>query len=436
MTNPRYLAVKLLNKTFASGSYSNIQLDHGLNQSDLNERDKKLCSVIYYGVIERKITLDHIIGGLASRPLNKLDNTILNILRCGVYQLIYMDSVPDNAAVNESVLLAKKFGKTSASGMVNAILRNFIRNEKIFPITMDIIHSSSIMYSAPEWLVESLCADYGIELMTDLLSDALEKHSVTVRMNQLICSENEFIKSWKDNMSVEKSDTIPYCYYISGGSPISSDAFEKGWFHVQDLSSQLCCMALNPTEKDTVLDICAAPGGKTFTMAEMMNGKGKIYAFDLHEKRVKLIRSGAAKLGLDNIITQVGDGTVYNPELPKFSKILCDVPCSGIGVIRKKPEIKYKNPEEFERLPEIQYKIAENALKYLDIDGELVYSTCTLRKEENDNIVDRLLKNHPELEPVNMLSELGEPFGSYKASIFPKYFKSDGFFISKFKKVR
>lgn len=433
MTNPRYLAVQLLNKTFSKGSYSNIQLSHGLESSEMSVRDKKLCSIIYYGVIERKITLDYIIGGLSSRPLEKLDNTVLNILRCGIYQLLYMESVPDNAAVNESVALAKKFGKTSASGMVNAILRNFIRQNKCYPVTSDRLHSSVLEYSAPMWLVDSLCADYGFELMTDLLSDALDKPPVTIRMNQLRCSEEQLLATLGD-ISADK--VFECCYKLSGGDSTSCEAFARGFFHVQDIASQLCCAALAPSEGDRVLDICAAPGGKTFTMAELMRGKGEIYAFDLHEKRVKLIADGAKRLGLVNIKAMTGDASAYNENLPEFSKILCDVPCSGLGAIRRKPEIKYKNPEEFVKLPEIQYKILENALNYLQVGGELVYSTCTLRKEENDMVIDRLLENHPEMEPAEFLRQLGEPFGSYKSSIFPKYFGSDGFFISKVRKVR
>ncbi len=435
MTNPRYLAVSLLNKTFRSGSYSNIQLNHGLSTSELSDRDKKLCSAIYYGVIERKITLDHIIAGLSSRPLEKLDDTVLNILRSGVYQLLYMENIPDNAAVSESVNLAKQFGKTSASGMVNAVLRKFIRHEKIYPIPMDILHSSCIMYSVPEWLVDSLCFDYGPAKMSELLSDALEKAPTTIRMNNTLCDEDKLLSLLGD-IAVERDEKIPDCYILGGGDPTASQAFKNGCFHVQDRASQLCCMAVNPTENDRILDICAAPGGKTFTMAEMMNGKGEIYAFDLHEKRVNLIKNGAERLSLTNIRAMQGDASVFNPELPKFTKILCDVPCSGLGAIRRKPEIKYKNPEDFENLPEIQYKIVENALNYLELGGELIYSTCTLRKAENDEVIDRLLEAHPELEPVNILENMGEPFGSYKASIFPKHFGSDGFFISKIRKTK
>lgn len=432
MSNPRYLAVKLLCKTFSNGSFSNIQLNSGLKNSDLDERDKKLCSAIYYGVIERKIYLDYVISKFLSRPVEKLDNTILNILRCGIYQILFMDNVPDSASVNESVSLAKKFGKTSASGMVNAVLRNFIRHEKTVGLPEDRLTRLSIEYSVSPEFVRSLIDDYGENLAENLLSDALEVPAVTVRMNSLKCTEKQFIESLEEK--AVKNDTLPNCFELFG-DVTATDAFRKGFFHVQDIASQLCCTALAPTENDLVLDICSAPGGKAFTMAELMNGKGKIMAFDLHEKRVKLIRNGAERLGLSNIETAVGDATKFNSDFPKFTKILCDVPCSGLGVIRRKPEIKYKNFADFSGLPEIQYKIAENALNYLATGGEMVYSTCTLRKAENIQIVKKLLENHSEIEPITLPEPLGEKFGS-SADIFPCHFGSDGFFISKFRKVR
>jgi 16S rRNA (cytosine967-C5)-methyltransferase len=435
MKEPRYLAVSLLDKTFRSGSYSNIQLASGLDKSEMSDRDKRLCSVIYYGVIERKITLDYIIAQLITRPIEKLDLTVLNILRCGIYQILYMDNIPDNAAVNESETLAKKFKQASASGMVDAVLRNLIRRDKQYAVPMDILISSSVEYSAPVWMIDSFIDDYGMEKMTNLLSDALKKPPVTVRFNTLKASESEIIAQLGE-IKAEKSSLLENCYELDGGDITATDAFKNGLVHVQDKASQLCCLALNPTENDKVLDLCSAPGGKAFTMAQMMGGKGEIYAFDLHEKRVKLIAGGAERLGLTNIKAMTGDASVYNEKLPKFSKILCDVPCSGLGVIRRKPEIKYKNPSDFEGLPEIQYKIAENALNYLEVGGEMVYSTCTLRKAENEKVIEKLLENHPEIEGVSFLENLGEPFGSYYASIFPEHFGSDGFFISKFRKVR
>lgn len=430
--NARFLAVELLEKTFKNNGYSNIQLNSGLENSELDERDKKLCSMLYYGVIERLITLDYIISQFTDRSVQKIDSVVMNILRIGIYQILYADNIPDSASVNESVSLVKSFKKSSASGFVNAVLRKFIRNNKDYAVPRDILISSSIKYSIKTDFIDSLIADYGIEKTDILLSDALETPPVTVRVNNL--KENS--KKIMDNIGAEKISIIPDCYRLKNGNVKYLEEFKKGYFHVQDLSSQLCCMALNPSENDRVLDLCSAPGGKAFTMAEIMKGKGEIYAFDLHKKRVELIKNGAERLGISNIKAMTGDAMIFNENLPKFSKILCDVPCSGLGVIRRKPEIKYKDFRDFERLPDIQYKILENALNYLEIGGELVYSTCTLRKAENDNIVEKLLENHKEMEGISFLENLGEPFGSYKASVFPNYFNSDGFFISKFRKLR
>ncbi len=437
MGDPRYTAVRLLDKTFSSGSYSNIQLSSGLEKSDLDERDKKLCSAIYYGVIQMKLSLDYVIERLAKRPLSKMDSIIVNILRSGIYQLAYMDSVPDSAAVNESAGLAKKFRKTSAAGMVNAVLRNFIRQGKeIYNGKADSIKGMSIEYSCPEELVESIIKDYGKDFAFHFLSHSIDKPAVYIRRNQLRCSSEELHQAMGKITIVDTGELLPECSFIHGNGDITAtEAFRKGYFHVQGLSSQCCCMALAPKEDDLVLDLCAAPGGKTFTMAEMMNGRGTVYAFDLHEKRVELIRKGAQRLGLTNIKAAAGDSSKFDPSLPKFTKILCDVPCSGYGVIRKKPEIKYKALSEFDRLPEIQYNIAQNGLNYLAVGGEMIYSTCTVRRAENEDVVERLLREHPELEPVELPQMLMRKYGS-SAVLSPMYGFDDGFFIAKFRKVR
>lgn len=433
MADARYTAAKLLDKTLKNGSYSNIQLNSGLERSDLDGQGKKFCTAIYYGVIQRKLTLDYILAQYCSRPLEKMDSIVVNILRCGIYQLLYMDSIPDNAAVNESVRLAKQFGKTSASGMVNAVLRSFIRDGKnIFKkAENNRIKRFSLMYSMPVELVESLVTDYGEETFVKFAEHSVNDGNFTyIRRNPLKCTHEELTAALDVQLYTEDN----LCYRLSGGITGTS-AFKSGYFHVQDISSQLCCMILAPTEKDRVLDICAAPGGKTFTMAEMMNGKGEIYAFDLHEKRVKLIREGAERLGLGNISAKAGDASVYNPDIPKCTKILCDVPCSGFGVISHKPEIRYKSLLEFEHLPEIQYAIAENALNYLAVGGEMVYSTCTVRKAENEAVVEKLLKNHPELELAEIPQLYGRSF-SNPVTFFPDIFDGDGFFAAKLKKVK
>lgn len=433
MTNPRYLTAKLLDKTFKSGSYSNIQLNSGLEKSDLDSKGKKLCTAIYYGVIQRKITLDYILSQYCSRPLEKMDSIVVTILRCGIYQLLFMDGIPDNAAVNESVALAKQFKKTSASGMVNAVLRNFIRDGKKLVCNKNGVEAVSVECSVPVPLIESLANDYDMNTAVLFFRSVSDSEECTyIRRNPLKCTHDELVKSL-DGIELDTDDEL--CYKLKNGSIINTNAFKSGFFHVQGLSSQICCMALNPTENDLVLDICSAPGGKTFTMAELMNGKSEIHAFDLHEKRVKLIKDGAERLGLANITAKAGDASEFNPKLPKYTKILCDVPCSGFGVIKSKPEIKYKNLSDFNNLPEIQYKIAENALKYLAVGGEMVYSTCTVKKAENDDVVKKLLANHPEIE----LAEIPEIMGNKMenpATLFPFRIKDcDGFFIAKFRKI-
>lgn len=432
-SNPRYIAAKLLDKTFSEGSYSNIRLNSGLERSELDSQGKRLCTAIYYGVIQRKITLDYVLAQYCSRPLKKMDSIIVTILRCGIYQLLYMDSIPDNAAVNESVELSKKFGKASASGMVNGVLRSFIRGGKKINCKLNGVEKLSVEYSAPVEFIESLTADYGEEKAEEFLEASLADGVIYIRRNPLKCSHEQLLSALSEYDVKSCGD---FCYFLENGDVVATEAFKSGFFHVQDAKSQMCCMALSPTENDMVLDICAAPGGKTFTMAEMMNGRGEIHAFDIHDKRVSLIRQGAERLGLRNITARTGDASKYDPELPKYTKILCDVPCSGFGVIMHKAEIKYKSLSDFDRLPEIQYNIAENALNYLAVGGEMVYSTCTVRKAENDAVVERLLKNHPELR----LAEMPEIFGDIPGNpitFFPfEGLGCDGFFVAKFKKIR
>ena len=435
-TEPRLTAVKLLDKTFRSGSYSNIQLGNTLSRSDMEQRDKAFCSALYYGVIERRITLDHIISGLSSRPLNKLDSIILNILRCGLYQILYMESIPDSAAVNESVLLAKKAGKTSASGMVNAILRNFLRRDKKFdlPGKPGSIGRLSVEYSAPEEMVRELMENNALSL----LDPDIRKDTVYIRRNPLRCTSDLLCDTLggvvgKENIN-SMEDILPGCFAVKGGGDIiRTKAFEAGYFHVQSFESQFCCKAVSPESGDIVYDMCAAPGGKTFTMAEYSPG-GEIWSSDLHEKRVKLIKDGAGRLGLENIKASPRDASKFDESLPQFSKILCDVPCSGLGVIRSKPEIKYKSISDFAGLPQIQYDIAHNAVRYLRPGGILVYSTCTVRKAENGDVCDRLLSECPELEPVT-LPELPGVGPCSRMDFLPEMY-GNGFFVAKFRKVR
>ena len=432
----RFTVLELLNK-MDKGAYSNIVLDSMFKSMDYSERDKNFISHLFYGIIERKITLEHIISSYSSKSLDKLDTVVVDILKIGLYQLKFMDAIPDNAAVNETVNLTKQAKKGSASGFVNAILRNFIRDGKNIKFPSEPIQKLSVEYSCNYELTEKICNDYSYDLAEDLLKASVTPHKTYIRVNNLKTSEDKLIADFsKYGIKAEKCDVVDNCLIIDRINDVgNSELFLKGDFHIQDLSSQLCCKALNPQLGETVIDLCAAPGGKTFTIAEMMNNQGSIIAADLHEKRVNLIKKGAERLGINIIETLQNDAKKFNEKIPFADKILCDVPCSGFGVIRSKPELKYTELDTVKKLPEIQYEILKTAAGYLKTGGELVYSTCTINRDENDNVIDKFLSENKNFEPVEILSEYNDVFEGHKATIFPKHFGCEGFFISKIRKV-
>lgn len=436
MKSARMIVCELLEKLEKS-AYSNLALDGVLQSSDVSARDKAFISRLFYGVIERKSTLDYIISLYSSKPIQKLDTVILETLRMGIYQLLYMDSVPDNAAVNESVELVKQLGKKSAAPFVNAVLRSFIRDDKKFTLPKDRIQKFCVEYSCSADLAKKLIDQYGEDKASEFLKRSLEPHKLYLRVNNTKTDRNSLIADFsKNGVSVKKCPLLDNCLEAEPfGSVENSELFKKGYYHVQDLSSQLCCAALEPKKGEKILDICSAPGGKAFTVTEITGDECELYACELHDKRVKLIKNGAERLGLKSIKALQNDAKVYNESFPKFDKILCDVPCSGTGVIRSKPEIKYADLKKFEGLPKIQYDILNTASKYLKVGGELVYSTCTVLKEENELVIDRFLKENKDFEGVSFLTDIGTPFGGYKASIIAESFDCEGFFISKIRRI-
>ncbi len=438
MKSSRSLVLELLVRMEKDSAFSNILLDDALSKSGLEPADKKFAAALFYGVIERKLTLDSVIKKYSSKPADKLSVEVLQILRMGIYQLLYLNSVPDSAAVNESVLLAKTNKNPAVSGFVNAILRNFIRDDKKLPSVSGKIPKLALEYSAPEWLILKWINEYGEDMAVSMLKGSLWRAPVTVRANTLKAPLEEIIQKLDaDGIKAITIDGFPDCLEIkSGGSVENSEAYKNGLFHVQDISSQLCCMMLDAKEGETVLDLCSAPGGKAFTIAEMMKKTGLLNAYDITMKKTGLIAQGAKRLGLKNIKSRVNNAKVFNSEIPLADRILCDVPCSGLGVIRRKPEIKYKNPADFSALPEIQYQILETSSGYLKTGGVLVYSTCTLSRAENDEVVEKFLENHSEFEGVSLSFPNGKSPDGYKATILPDLYNSDGFFIAKLKKTR
>lgn len=439
MADARLTAAKLLLKMESSDSYSNILLDSALSESELSEKDKAFAAALFYGVTERRVTLDHIIAQNSKLPFNKLEPEAVTVLRLGFYQLMFMPSVPDSAAVNESVKLCKRLKAFGAQGFVNGMLRSFIRNHK--RVRYDGMSKSerlSIELSCPEWLARKLIDEYGTERAVMTLEASLGKPPVYARVNTVKCSDEELIAALaRDGITAARHPKLEHCVELGRtGDLEKARAFRDGLFHIQDISSQLCCLTLHPIINETVLDMCAAPGGKTFTLAELMSNKGRVISMDLYEQRAQIIADGAKRLGLGIVEARTNNALRFSEELPMADRVLCDVPCSGLGVIRRKPEIKYKNPEEFAELPQIQRAILENSSRYVRVGGTLVYSTCTLSHAENDDVVEDFARMHPEFSPIVCPLAYEGAESSYKRTFFPTKDGGDGFFIASFRRIR
>ena len=387
MVNPRKLAVAILLKIERDSAYSNITLASHFKDADLTAQDKALVSALVYGVLDRKITLDFVLSRFMKTPLKKTAPFTLAVLRTALYQVMYMDKIPQSAAVNEAVKLVKSSRENRNAGFVNAVLRQVLRTEQLLPVG-DSVKDLSIRFSCPEWIVEGFVNDYGKENAVALLEESLKAPPVTLRVNTLK-TDTEALKAELENIGVSagKGECENSLVLEKGFDVAECDLYRKGFFHVQDIASQKAVAVLAPKKGERVLDMCAAPGGKSFTMAELMQNTGELISCDLYEARVGLIADSAKRLGINIIKATLSDASAYNPELGEFDCILCDVPCSGLGVLRRKPDIKYKPQSDFKDLENLQYSILCNAVKYLKSGGRILYSTCTLRRAENENLV-------------------------------------------------
>lgn len=414
----RFIAYKILNKIERDKAYSNIAVDAVLNQNEASSAPF-VCALVY-GVLERKLTLDYYLSQVLTQPIKKLNPQVLTILRMGTYQIKYMDKVPVSAAVNESVKLSKKVKCAFASGLINSVLRKIASIEIKLPSTDNKIYDLSIAYSCPESLVNHFVNDYGYIKAEEILKASVGAVPVFLRVNTLKITAKELaVLLEQEGIIVKSVGNGTTLEVVEGNAVFKTNAYKKGYFHAQDLASQECIANLAPEKNDVVFDMCAAPGGKSFTMAEMMENQGEIYSFDLYEHKIKLINDGAKRLEIDIINAQIGDASAYNANLPKADKILCDVPCAGLGVIRRKPEIKYKDFQFVDKLCELQYNILNNASLYLKDKGVLMYSTCSLSKKENEEVCKRFLEEHKEFKNGGFVT------------LYPHEKHSDGFFFAK-----
>lgn len=433
MKSARQTAFEILNKIQRDESYSNLALDSALDKAEIDVKEKRFVSALVYGVTERRITLDYNLSLYLSQPLKKLKPQVLTALRLGAYQILFMDKIPDSAAVNESVKLVKMNKTAFASGLVNAVLHKIAKNG------LKTDGSMSVKYSAPEWLCKMWCESYGEENAEKILEASFGAVDNTLRVNTAKTNADELCEILSaEGFQCEKNTTVENSLTVkNGGAVHKTKAYADGLFHVQDVASQLCCKALDVREGETVIDVCAAPGGKTFTLSEMMNNTGKVVSCDIYPQRLKLIKDGAERLGLTNIDTVQNDGSEFNSSLPEANKILCDVPCSGLGVIRKKPEIRFKKCEEVDKLKDLQYSILCVSSRYLKIGGKLVYSTCSLNPEENENIINKFLAEHEDFRSVRVLPELKRyAEDTDYLTLMPHIHGCDGFFISCVERVK
>lgn len=437
MKTARQTAFEILNKIQRDNSYSNLALDSVLDKTQADSTDKRLISAIVYGVVERKLTLDYNLSLYLSQPLKKLKPQVLTILRMGAYQLLFMDKIPASAAVNESVKLAKNNQAAFASGLVNAVLHK-IQNAGLKLPDENEKNFRSIKFSAPQWLIDLWDSSYGKDNTDRLLESSFGGTETTVKVNTLKTDADKLIELLSaEGVEAEKSSVLSDALIIrNGGALHKTKCYTDGLFHVQDIASQLCCAALDVKKGETVLDICSAPGGKSFTLAELMQDSGKIYSLDIYEHRLSLIEKGAERLGINCIETMKNDGSVYNSDIPKADKILCDVPCAGLGVIRKKPEIRYKEADEVDKISDLQYSILCASVKYLKQGGRIVYSTCSLNPEENEKIIEKFLSEHKNFRSVKVHSEIQRyAENTDYITLMPHVHGCDGFFIAALQKI-
>lgn len=436
MKNARQTAFDILSKIQKDSSYSNLTIDSFLASVCLDEVDSAFVSALVYGVLESSFTLDYQLAANLKQPLKKLKPQVLTVLRLGAYQLLFMDKVPESAAVNESVKLIKANGCSFASALVNAVLRNIAKKGLCLPDESDKTFYYSVKYSFPQELVKFWIKSYGEENTVGIMESCSGRPPLIVRANTLKVTADELASTIKNEGIESKSSVVTDSLELGKcGSVERLKSFADGLFHVQDAASQFCIAALDPQPGETVLDLCAAPGGKSFTVAERMNNTGKIVACDIHNHRLDLIKSGAARLGITNIECIVNDAAVYNENLPMADRVLCDVPCSGLGIVRRKPEIRCKPLDTLKELPPVQGKILDTASRYVKNGGTLVYSTCALNPKENENVCKSFLESHPDFKSkLPSFACEGMFIRDGFITLMPHINGTDGFFIAVFER--
>lgn len=430
--NVRECAYKILTESERSEKYISIALDAFISSHSVTGEDKALLCALVYGVTERRISLDYIISAFSGRKVSSLDKEVLTLLRLGMYQILYLDKIPDSAASNETVKLASRYASRSKN-FINALLRRLCREKNDLPYPTDTLERLSVTHSVPKELCLHFKKDYP-ERYEEIISLVNCRPRLTLTVNTL--------KTTREKLASEIGDECEFCKNSEKGLRLTSNfpvsqlqPLIDGRCFVQDEASQIAISALDAREGDTVVDVCSCPGGKAFFAAISMNDRGKIYCFDLHESKLSLIENQGKKLGLNILDVSCHDSSSPREDLiGKADKVICDLPCSGLGVIAKKPEIRYKSLSDLSELDNIQRAILDASSKYVKVGGTLLYSTCTLRKAENEERVLAFVKENPdfELSPFSV-GEISAENGFI--TLFPSENGTDGFFIAKLKRI-
>lgn len=430
--NGRELALQALIRFRRDGAWPDLYLKK--EGEGLAANEMALASALTYGVLEQRALLDFYLQSFSKMPLKKIMPQVLDAMRISAYQLVFLQRIPASAAINESIKLVKKQANPRAASFANGVLRSLSRSlddlpQPNFP---DLGETLSVRYSHPKWLVDRLLQQVGAEACEAFLRENNTQPPVVLRVNTLKSSVPELLALLPGTKEHPYLPDALICESVR--DYLRTDAFREGRFAVQDSASQLCVHALSPQPGETLLDLCAAPGGKSILAAQFMQCKGKILSFDLHQHRAELIRKSAEKMGITCLEPAAADSTVRNDRLLQSADcIICDVPCSGIGIIRKKPDVRYKSAADVDGLPSIQLQILLNALDYLKPGGRVVYSTCTVLEAENHGVLQAALalRKDCELEPF-VLPGIGEVNGAI--TLWPQVHGTDGFFLARIKK--
>ncbi len=415
---PRELALRILLEITEKDAYADLAVKNGLAASSLETRNKALATSLVYGTVQHLRFIDYQLAAVSARPIESLTPAVRDILRMAVYQLRFMDRIPGHAAVNEAVNLTKRHAR-SASAYVNGVLRNIQRRGYAYPNKLQ--ERLGVEYSVPDYLVKLWMQQFGAEECERLLSASNAVPPLSIRINPLKASPEAVAAVCRT-----KETGIEGALYVEEPKNIAETAmFRDGWFSIQDVGAQMASLALAPETGERVLDMCAAPGGKTTHMAELMENRGEITAWDIHPHKVELIQKNAKRLGISIINAVTHDARKADEtHLAYFDKVMVDVPCSGLGILRKKPDIKWQRTEaDLQALSDVQAAILENAGRHVKPGGALLYCTCTLNRAENEEIVESFLKQHPEFSPDGA-----------SRTLLPHRDNTDGFFFAKLRK--